>query len=461
MQRLEIENLGKLDHAEIRLGGLTVFAGPNNTGKSFVSKFLYSIFGAMNANPAQARLQRLLAPIQYSVRTLVRDKHPSAPEMLNVFTDMEKLAKSFLSYSSEEINDLDLLPPNQMMEWKKLVRSMGRVVEGYIVEEMKRGAEEPNSKLEFSVVRDMYKSLGILKEDIKDVDDPWKFTVSELEYQVTQSLIKNFQIPEVSRLKSRGDSRLYASLDDDLQVLMSDGDIKFQMNQSSLKGMSALSNVVYLESPIYWKLSNALQEIKYPLYPVGLHHERMKLTAVPGYFYDLAAELRFEYTGDVAFPEIFEWLIGHDAINGKISVSRSGDMSFEQKGRSFPLQTTATGVANLGILALLIERKIIDHGTVLFIDEPEAHLHPAWQVIMAEALFRLAKAGVKVVVATHSLDILKWLEVWVKKHPEDEKIVALNQFPVLNGDDEAFDEKMAKIKGDLTKPFFDLYLDGV
>ena len=47
-------------------------------------------------------------------------------------------------------------------------------------------------------------------------------------------------------------------------------------------------------------------------------------------------------------------------------------MSFEQKGRSFPLQTTATGVANLGILALLIERKIIDHGTVLFIDEPEA-----------------------------------------------------------------------------------------
>ena len=135
-------------------------------------------------------------------------------------------------------------------------------------------------------------------------------------------------------------------------------------------------------------------------------------------------------------------------------------MSFEQGGRSFPLQTTATGVANLGILALLIERKIIDHGTVLFIDEPEAHLHPAWQVIMAEALFRLAKAGVKVVVATHSLDILKWLEVWVKKHPEDEKIVALNQFPVLNGDDEAFGQKMAKIKGDLTKPFFDLYLDG-
>lgn len=109
---------------------------------------------------------------------------------------------------------------------------------------------------------------------------------------------------------------------------------------------------------------------------------------------------------------------------------------------------------------MLIERKIIDHGTVLFIDEPEAHLHPAWQVIITEALFRLAKAGAKVVIATHSLDILKWLEVWVKKNPDDEKIIALNQFPILHGDDSAFDQKIAKIKADLTKPFFDLYLEG-
>ena len=59
------------------------------------------------------------------------------------------------------------------------------------------------------------------------------------------------------------------------------------------------------------------------------------------------------------------------------------------------------GIANLGILALLIERKVLDKGTFLFIDEPEAHLHPAWQVIMAETLFELAKGGVNVVIATH------------------------------------------------------------
>jgi len=51
------------------------------------------------------------------------------------------------------------------------------------------------------------------------------------------------------------------------------------------------------------------------------------------------------------------------------------------------------------------------------------------------------------------VDILKWLEVHIKKHPEDEKLVALNKFPV-DGDESVkrdFDDKMAAIKGELTK----------
>ena len=120
------------------------------------------------------------------------------------------------------------------------------------------------------------------------------------------------------------------------------------------------------------------------------------------------------------------------------------------------------GVANLGILALLIERKVLDEDTLLFIDEPEAHLHPAWQVVMAEALFELARQGVNVVIATHSIDILKWLEVHVKKNPEDERLVALNQFPVEKSEtDEDFRMKLAKIKRELTEPFSQLFVDGI
>ncbi|MDA8031337.1 MAG: ATP-binding protein [Alphaproteobacteria bacterium] len=136
----------------------------------------------------------------------------------------------------------------------------------------------------------------------------------------------------------------------------------------------------------------------------------------------------------------------------------------QEKAQNFPLSLTSTGIINLGILALLIERKILDKGTFVFIDEPEAHLHPAWQVVMAESLLELAKDGAYVVIATHSIDILKWLEVHAKKNPEDkENLIELNQFSShgVEGGSRDFDEKMARILQELTDPFAKNFIDGV
>ncbi|MYD31826.1 MAG: ATP-binding protein [Nitrospira sp. SB0675_bin_23] len=164
----------------------------------------------------------------------------------------------------------------------------------------------------------------------------------------------------------------------------------------------------------------------------------------------------------MAFPAVYERLTSSDVIGGKMAISETGNLSFHENGRNFSLPVTAMGIANLGILALLIERKILDKGSFLFIDEPEAHLHPAWQVIMAETLFELSRQGMNVVIATHSADILKWLEVHVKKNPDDEQLVELNQFPVNGREvDEDFEIRIAAIKQELTKPFSNLYLEGL
>ena len=50
---LKIENFGPIDKATIQVGRFTVFAGPNNTGKTFVAKMLYSILSSRNANHAR------------------------------------------------------------------------------------------------------------------------------------------------------------------------------------------------------------------------------------------------------------------------------------------------------------------------------------------------------------------------------------------------------------------------
>ena len=41
-------------------------------------------------------------------------------------------------------------------------------------------------------------------------------------------------------------------------------------------------------------------------------------------------------------------------------------------------------------------------GEVLIIEEPEAHLHPAMQAAFARELARLVRAGVRIVMTTHS-----------------------------------------------------------
>ena len=45
---LRIKNFGKIAEADIKLDGITVICGNNNTGKSTVGKALFSFFNALN-----------------------------------------------------------------------------------------------------------------------------------------------------------------------------------------------------------------------------------------------------------------------------------------------------------------------------------------------------------------------------------------------------------------------------
>ena len=205
-------------------------------------------------------------------------------------------------------------------------------------------------------------------------------------------------------------------------------------------------------------LESLILNSRFPLSPI-----EGRLTGVPGYFYELASALKAKPANGAAFPSLLEKLTREDVLNGKIGISEHGELVFQENGQTLPLPLVSMGVANLGILALLIERKIIDEETFIFIDEPEAHLHPAWQVVMAETLFGLSKQGVNVVIATHSVDILKWLEVHVKEKPEDKKLIALNHFTPqgVEGHGEDFEAKMRAIKKSLIRPFADLRLKGL
>ena len=65
------------------------------------------------------------------------------------------------------------------------------------------------------------------------------------------------------------------------------------------------------------------------------------------------------------------------------------------------LTRSSSMVSELAPLVLFI-RGLVRPGDTLIIEEPEAHLHPAAQAQMAATLARLVRAGVRVIVTTHS-----------------------------------------------------------
>ena len=459
---LKIKNLGKLTDAKIRIGQFTVFAGPNNTGKSFVSKSLYSIFDAMNANHAEVYINKLTNPVRMDLNRLIRRSRADDDD-----SPLHLLAKEIAELGAlateppiGDFEEMDKIMPDiigKAEHIREFFLSLRPSLEPILEQDRHRvrlsWAKETLNRME--------ESLTELQDNIIDINDAERFFASGIEYKVRENLIQNFQVPNLSKLRGNEDEPSKVDIENLGEFELLDGKVEFEISHSGLFELQRYSKVIYLESPVYWKLKNALENIR--IYPRFLYSDRGQISGIPGYFYDLASALKQQYTGDMDFPELYEKLTGKDILGGKIAISDGGDLSFQENGRSFSLPVTAMGVTNLGILALLIERKVLDKGSFIFIDEPEAHLHPAWQVVMAETLFELAKGGVNVVIATHSADILKWLEVHIKKNPDDEGMVALNKFPV-NGDDfddQDFDDKIAAIKKELTKPFADLYAEGL
>ena len=467
--KVKIKNIGKLEDAEVCIGQFTVFAGPNNTGKSFVSKLLYSLFNAMNANHAMVYFNSLLNSLRRSLNSIealgYEDINSSLPLLVNEIRKVEDIVRSFSIDSSKKSEE----------QLYQIIDSIYKMLELYEVLEqniqkwlsparlMPTGFKEEKKSIEVSLSK-----LSGLSEQIKAIGAN-QFLIQGIENKTFQNLIQNFQVPNLSHIRTQQASESQIDIDNIGSFSFENGDrVYFSNTVFDLWQLQDYSRAIYQESPVYWKLKTALEDTRD--YPVSLG-ERERLNGVPGYFYDLANALKYEYTGKMAFPDVYTKLTGKNVMGGKITISETGNLSFQENGNNFSLPVTAMGIANLGILALLIERKVLDKGTFLFIDEPEAHLHPAWQVVMAEALFELAKGGVNVVIATHSADILQWLDVHVKKNPEDKQLIALNQFS-LNGDkvdedfetdkvEEDFEMKMGKIMHELTKPFSDLYIEGI
>ena len=79
-----------------------------------------------------------------------------------------------------------------------------------------------------------------------------------------------------------------------------------------------------------------------------------------------------------------------------------------------PLALSSSMVSELAPVVLYL-RHVVRPGNVLIIEEPESHLHPGMQVEFTRQIAGLVKAGIRVIVTTHSEWMLEGLANIVKK----------------------------------------------
>ena len=80
---------------------------------------------------------------------------------------------------------------------------------------------------------------------------------------------------------------------------------------------------------------------------------------------------------------------------------------YPKNGTRFRVGLAAEGFRKLGTLSHLLTIGSLNKNSTLFWDEPEANLNPALLRELAKVLAELARQGFQIILATHSVSLLK------------------------------------------------------
>ena len=86
---------------------------------------------------------------------------------------------------------------------------------------------------------------------------------------------------------------------------------------------------------------------------------------------------------------------------------------FQRENESILLTNVAAGIKYFGLLQRLAENNQLKPDNLLIIDEPENHLHPSWQVLLAELIVKLVEQHkVYVLINSHSPYMIEALKIY-------------------------------------------------
>lgn len=381
MLNVKVKYFGPIIEADIALRPLTVFIGENNAGKSYMALLNYSIFYSFN----RSRRFHHLGPF--------RRMYPSRSEL-----------------GEQEQRELDdLLARQKEVGFEELPKVIQDVVD--------KGFKQLCEQLPEQLSSEIQRCFG-----------------SELSDLIRPRCHKRFELIIES---NQSDLRLKFKFQDGGLTLhnavYSLTGIKFSLNKlhpvlEELSYPALINSLIQhcfqdlLEIPYYFPAARsgilqshkALAGIMVSRLPlVGI--EPIEIPRLTGVVADFISNLitletrprigtRSRKSSSLSEIAVFleqEVSRGTIDVDQPVAGAEYPEFVYEANGNRFPMHRASSMVSEIAPIVLFL-KYIIRLNNLLIIEEPEAHLHPKNQRILARAISQMVNAGLHVLVTTHS-----------------------------------------------------------
>ncbi len=358
----ELKNIGAIKQANIELGKLTILSGKNNTGKTYIN---YSIYGFL-AKP-------------YSLQNIPMIDAPLLKEKLAIFREQGKVSIDW--QEAVEVLNWFAIVVSQLYT-KELPRLFSVNADEFAAAEFNIRFQVPTGPLN----RVWYfggDKIGVIREKnssvvtIKTQDSfNWERYLPTLEKWWSFSLINtilDLPTPFILTAERTAIQLFQKELDKHKSEL-----VKELMNTRDLTRLE--EEVARFAWPIEEDINFARDSDRVIKSNSFLTDEKPELTT---YLEDMLG-------------------VQYEIIDGrKVVIDKATK-------KALPHYMASTSVRALSDLHLWLKHKA-GRGDILFMDEPELHLHPENQMKMARLLVKLVNHGLNVFITTHSDYLIKHL----------------------------------------------------
>ena len=384
--KLKLKNIGALKHAEVTLHRLCVIAGENDNGKSTIGKVVFCIVKAISRyeedlqESKKHELDEKFEGLYFLLRKSVQ-KDDAFIEHLDFFRKLE----------FNPIEDKELLP--------SIDTHLDKIFE--------------HQEFEKEIKREI---LGFRDEITAILDRPENRNHS-IQNALRKVFLSEFDGVLLRHGETEGSIQLFENDLTLIHIVVSNNGIRLEGDVQRI----ALNDATFVETPIILNMHDVLSRSQTQL---NLSRKRTRVLGLPTttlHTKDLYDKLR----SPAGIFEIFELLEPEMAqlleeiqeiIDGEIVYDREyRDFVFVKQGQPVPIKNTASGIKVLGLLRILMINDFISKHSVLILDEPENHLHPKWQLKLAQILVKLVAAGFNIMVSSHSPYLIEALQRGVER----------------------------------------------